>query len=413
MASNVPLVPPPNPYEFTREEYNLLVSKTPNPQISKRSEYEEVELIEDCTLYDIYRQPRAPITDPSATKTLPVRVLNAELTCPICLGIIRNTMVVMECLHRFCGECIQKCLRLGNKECPSCRIHIPSKRSLRRDENFDALIKTIYPDLAEFERNEDKLIEEINRSRHFNNAFTESAKVGAQNQEKLRRQGGKKKLPSASNGTSSSSNGAATTNGGGGEKRSVPGSTSSSPSDGSSTNGSTSHSDDDEPARKQSRTTPPETSPAAPSSASSASSNSTPAPSASRTTTTYATVSIRLLLHPDEEPSAPKLRNNVFRTQSNLKIISLKKQIARFLSLPSTENLHILLSRKNCALSGLERSGAVIRKDLLFDQELEEYMTIEDVYQQYRMGTSWELLLLYHFSDTIINGVAQFISSGK
>lgn len=180
--------PPQNPYEFTREEYNALIKTTPSAHISQRSEYEEIELIEDCTLYDIYRQPRAPITDPHATKTLPVRVLNAELTCPICLGVIRNTMVVMECLHRFCGECIQKCLRLGNKECPSCRIHIPSKRSLRRDENFDALIKKIYPDLAEFEREEAKLIEEINRSRHFNNAFTESAKVGAQNQEKIRRQ---------------------------------------------------------------------------------------------------------------------------------------------------------------------------------------------------------------------------------
>lgn len=180
--------PPQNPYEFTREEYNALVRKTPNAQLSKRSEYEEIELVDDCTLYDLYRQPRAPVTDPRARKTLPVRVLNAELTCPICLGVIRSTMVVMECLHRFCGECIQKCLRVGNKECPSCRIHIPSKRSLRRDDNFDALIGKIYPDLAAFERDEAKLIEEINRSRHYNNAFTESAKVGAQNQEKIRRQ---------------------------------------------------------------------------------------------------------------------------------------------------------------------------------------------------------------------------------
>lgn len=187
MSSRSATEPPPqNPYEFTRADYNALIKTTPNAHVSKRSEYEEIELIEDCTLYDIYRQPRAPITDPRATKTLPVRVLNAELTCPICLGVIRNTMVVMDCLHRFCGECITKCLR--NKECPSCRIHIPSKRSLRRDKNFDALIRKIYPDLAEFERNEARLIEEINRSRHFNNAFTESAKIGAQNQEKIRRQ---------------------------------------------------------------------------------------------------------------------------------------------------------------------------------------------------------------------------------
>lgn len=180
--------PPRNQYEFTRAEYDELVRKMGKDQVSKRSDYEEIELIEDCTLYDIYRQPRPPVTDPSATTTLPVRVLNAELTCPICLGIIRETTVVMECLHRFCRECIQKSLRVTNKECPSCRIHIPSKRSLRDDPNFDALIAKIYPDVDKFEENENHLIEEINRSRHFNNAFTESAKIGVRNQASIRRQ---------------------------------------------------------------------------------------------------------------------------------------------------------------------------------------------------------------------------------
>lgn len=181
---------PRNQFDFTRQEYDALVARMPRDsrQLSRRSEYEEIELVEDCTLYDIYRQPRAPVTDPEATKTLAVRVLNADLTCPICLGIIRHTMVVMECLHRFCGDCIQKCLRISNKECPSCRIHIPSKRSLRPDLNFDALIAKIYPDLDEFEKKEDHLIEEINRSRHFHNALTESTKMGVRNQASIRRQ---------------------------------------------------------------------------------------------------------------------------------------------------------------------------------------------------------------------------------
>ena len=80
------------------------------------------------------------------------RLLNSDLTCPICLGILNKTKIVMEvfisyssstlsinsltrfflqCLHRFCADCIQKCLRVGKKECPSCRIHVPSRRSLR------------------------------------------------------------------------------------------------------------------------------------------------------------------------------------------------------------------------------------------------------------------------------------------
>lgn len=69
-----------------------------------------------------------------------------EMKCPICLEIISDTMIVMECLHRFCKECIERSLRLVKHECPSCRIHVPSKRSLRRDSNFDELISICFPD---------------------------------------------------------------------------------------------------------------------------------------------------------------------------------------------------------------------------------------------------------------------------
>ncbi|KAG3168872.1 hypothetical protein PI126_g3095 [Phytophthora idaei] len=160
--------PPQNPYTFTREDYDSLVASTPNCQISKRSKYEEIDLVHDCTLFDIYRQPRAPVTDPNATKTLSVRQLNDAFKCPICQGIIKETMVVMDCLHRFCGECISIAIRQSKRECPC--MHIPSKRSLRPDTNFDARIRMIYPNLAEFERNEDQITEQLNQARHFNNA---------------------------------------------------------------------------------------------------------------------------------------------------------------------------------------------------------------------------------------------------
>jgi len=32
------------------------------------------------------------------------------------------------CLHRFCHDCIQKYLRLGQKECPTCRVKVLEKR---------------------------------------------------------------------------------------------------------------------------------------------------------------------------------------------------------------------------------------------------------------------------------------------
>ena len=74
----------------------------------------------------------------------------------VCLGYIKNAYVVSQCLHRFCYECIEKVIRVGKKECPSCRINIPSRRSLRPDPNFDQLIKSIHGDVESLEKEEEE-----------------------------------------------------------------------------------------------------------------------------------------------------------------------------------------------------------------------------------------------------------------
>lgn len=45
-------------------------------------------------------------------------------------------------------------MRLGNNECPACRIHCASRRSLRDDPGFDTLIEAIYPDVEKYEEEE-------------------------------------------------------------------------------------------------------------------------------------------------------------------------------------------------------------------------------------------------------------------
>ncbi len=42
-----------------------------------------------------------------------VRKGNIDFFIFLCIGIIRKTRTVMECLHRFCRECIDKSMRLG------------------------------------------------------------------------------------------------------------------------------------------------------------------------------------------------------------------------------------------------------------------------------------------------------------
>jgi E3 ubiquitin-protein ligase RNF1/2 len=94
----------------------------------------------------------------------------------------------MECMHRFCGDCIQRCLRGGKQECPACRQHVPSKRSLRRDHAFDALIKQVYSDIDRYEEMEEKRMIKLNRihSQKVSTDLNQQIKQQKENQLRMR-----------------------------------------------------------------------------------------------------------------------------------------------------------------------------------------------------------------------------------
>ncbi|KAL3770251.1 hypothetical protein ACHAWO_009565 [Cyclotella atomus] len=115
------------------------------------------------TLFDIHRNPRRASSDESARVRVQLKVLSPEFHCSVCLSYIKNTRIVKECLHRFCNDCIEKCLRIGMRECPQCRIHIPSRRCLRPDVNFDNLIKSIYGDIEKLEKYEEEEVARANK----------------------------------------------------------------------------------------------------------------------------------------------------------------------------------------------------------------------------------------------------------
>eukprot|EP00057_Strongylocentrotus_purpuratus_P029789 XP_011684263.1 PREDICTED: E3 ubiquitin-protein ligase RING2-like [Strongylocentrotus purpuratus] len=97
--------------------------------------------------------------------------------CPICLDMLKNTYTTKECLHRFCQDCIITALRSGNKECPTCRKKLVSKRSLRPDPNFDALISKIYPSRDEYEAHQERVMAKLNK-RHNTAALSTSIEEG-------------------------------------------------------------------------------------------------------------------------------------------------------------------------------------------------------------------------------------------
>ena len=130
----------------------------------------------ELSMYELHRTPQEAITDNTEIAVSP-KSLHNELMCPICLDMLKNTMTTKECLHRFCQECIITALRAGNKECPTCRKKLVSKRSLRPDPNFNDLISKIYPSREEYEAHQDRVLKRL-KQHHNANAFTHSIEEG-------------------------------------------------------------------------------------------------------------------------------------------------------------------------------------------------------------------------------------------
>lgn len=143
-----------------------------------------------CYFYLWYRRIQEAITDNTEIAVSP-RSLHSELMCPICLDMLKKTMTTKECLHRFCSECIITALRSGNKECPTCRKKLVSKRSLRPDPNFDLLISKIYPSRDEYEAIQERVLAKVNQS-HSQQALVNSIAEGIKSQSQQRAQRVKK-----------------------------------------------------------------------------------------------------------------------------------------------------------------------------------------------------------------------------
>lgn len=137
----------------------------------------------ELSLYELHRTPQEVITDATEIAVSP-RSLHSELMCPICLDMLKKTMTTKECLHRFCSDCIVTALRSGNKECPTCRKKLVSKRSLRPDPNFDLLISKIYPSRDEYEAHQERVLAKLSMSHSqasLVNSITEGIKMQSQN----------------------------------------------------------------------------------------------------------------------------------------------------------------------------------------------------------------------------------------
>ncbi|CAG9534108.1 unnamed protein product [Cercopithifilaria johnstoni] len=89
--------------------------------------------------YDKSRKPHT-LRSGVDTKSVHFDWISKELECGICEKTIQNTMVVRNCMHRFCADCILQRIHTGARKCPSCHKVLPKKTPLKSDANFDAII---------------------------------------------------------------------------------------------------------------------------------------------------------------------------------------------------------------------------------------------------------------------------------
>ncbi|CAF4869672.1 unnamed protein product [Pieris macdunnoughi] len=134
----------------------------------------------DLSLYELHRTPQEVITDATKIAVSP-RSLHSELMCPICLDMLKKTMTTKECLHRFCLDCIITALRSGNKECPTCRKKLVSKRSLRPDPYFNLLISKIYPSRDEYEAHQERVLAKMNMKNQDESSANSTSTVNGNN----------------------------------------------------------------------------------------------------------------------------------------------------------------------------------------------------------------------------------------
>lgn len=127
------------------------------------SKWQENVEVPGLTLYDLNRKPREKLDENilnEITGELEATVVHVSesvlesiqwdyLKCPICLDVLDSTWTVTACLHRFCSNCLHRCLRTTvgpttqHHECPACRTKVASRRSSKPDANFDELIQLI------------------------------------------------------------------------------------------------------------------------------------------------------------------------------------------------------------------------------------------------------------------------------
>lgn len=84
-------------------------------------------------------------------KDSPQYLLHSTVGYPLRPGVTPLSPILHSTYSmRSCSPSVPSSVR--NKECPACRKHCPSRRSLRADHRFDLLVRLLLPDTSVLEQ---------------------------------------------------------------------------------------------------------------------------------------------------------------------------------------------------------------------------------------------------------------------
>jgi len=102
-----------------------------------------------------------------------------DTRCAVCWGTMRKVKCT-PCAHRFCGACVEGAFRKSGRECPVCRAHIPTRRHLRDDPDFDAVVTALYAGAGDYDAREDAYSAEVWLQRDMDGSDDEEGKHEAE-----------------------------------------------------------------------------------------------------------------------------------------------------------------------------------------------------------------------------------------
>ncbi|KAH6796863.1 RING 1A [Perilla frutescens var. hirtella] len=126
---------------------------------------DRVQLLQELEELDITEKSAASLGKPEQSRNAYIASAESALTNPCTLATFL-CFSSSDWIWKSSFSLVLMLTLCSNNECPACRTHCTSRRSLRDDPNYDALIVALYPDIDKYEEEQELAFHEEERDQN-------------------------------------------------------------------------------------------------------------------------------------------------------------------------------------------------------------------------------------------------------